>query len=206
MGLSAQTSPSGPHAAALGSDRGSGAQAEAQTAGTLAELDDRLAMASAAVLVVRAPAELREALLAHAARRAKGAGRGVILARAGDGAPLWQDAASRLSIAKLVCEPAGAASQLATSAFLRRTAIVAALPRAGSWDRTVTAELSLLPNAPLVVLVSDGEDDASDASGSTSGRRSTRTRGLAGGAPSPKRRATSSEAATSPRTRRGGRR
>ena len=78
---------------------------------------------------------------------------------------MWHEVAARLRVAKLPNEPMACAATIATNAFLRRATIVAPLPRAGSWDRAVAAEIALLANAPLIVFVSDGEDAASDVHG-----------------------------------------
>ena len=149
----AQPSTSGPLASASPSLR------------TLTELDERLAIGSPGVVVVRAAAESVEALLAHAARRLRSVGRTAIVARAHAGAPLWHEVAARLRVGRLPNEPLACAATIATNAFLRRATIVAPLPRAGTWDRAIAAELALLTNAPLIVFVGSGEDTANDVQG-----------------------------------------
>ncbi|HEY2512792.1 MAG TPA: hypothetical protein VGI39_18125, partial [Polyangiaceae bacterium] len=114
------------------------------------------------VLVARAPHDVAAALLAHAARRARGTGRLAVMARAQDGAPLWQEVAARLSLSKIPCDPAKCAEQIAMAAVLRRAILIAPLPKAGSWDRAVAVELSALASGPLVLLVGDGDDPAAD--------------------------------------------
>ena len=117
------------------------------------------------MLVARAPHDVAEALLAHAARRARSAGRLAILARAHAGAPLWQEVAARLSLPRIACDPVKCAEQIATAALLRRATIIAPLPAAGTWDRAVAVELSLLASPPLVLFVAEGEDAADDLKG-----------------------------------------
>ena len=102
------------------------------------------------------------ALLGHSARRVRGAGRTAIVARAHAGAPLWQEVASRLTIARVPCSPARCAEQIANAALLQRATILAPLPAPGTWDRAVAVELAALESAPVVVFVSDGSDLADD--------------------------------------------
>ena len=128
----------------------------------LSLLDERLSVGLPGILLARAPREIVEALLAHGARRARSAGRVAVAARAHQGAPLWQEVAARLLLRKLPSDPAKCADQIASAAHLRRAVVVARLPRAGSWDRAVAVELSALANAPLVLFVADGDEDASD--------------------------------------------
>ncbi len=139
--------------------------AASQAPQTLSELDERLAAGLPGVLLARAPRGVTEALLAHAARRAKGAGRLAVIARAHEGVPLWQEVAFRLGAPRLACSPARCAEQIATAALLRRALIVAPLPVAGSWDRAVAVELAALASPPSVLFVSDGADAAGDIAG-----------------------------------------
>ncbi len=120
-------------------------------------------------LLVRAPAASTQALLAHAARRLRGAGHialSVRQAHARLGAPMWQEVASRLSIARVDCDPVHAAEQLTAALTTRRAVIVAPLPPLGTWDRAVAAELSrsraLEGNATLTVFVTGAGDSAID--------------------------------------------
>jgi transcriptional regulator with GAF, ATPase, and Fis domain len=132
---------------------------------TLSDLDERLVAARSGVFIARAPRDAMEALLAHAARRAKSAGRLTITSRAHAGAPLWQEVASRLGVANLACEPSRCAAQIAAAALVRNLLIIAPLPAAGSWDRAVGAELASLQPTPLILFVSDPTDPASDVQG-----------------------------------------
>jgi len=83
----------------------------------------------------------------------------VLRARARRGAPLWREVAARLSLLRLDCSPLACATQIASAALARRTAIVATLPAEGTWDRAVALELAQLESAPLVVFVSGNVND-----------------------------------------------
>ena len=88
-----------------------------------------------------------------------------IVARPHAGAPLWQEVASRLTIARLPCSPSRCAEQIATAALLRRAILLAPLPPQGSWDRAVAVELAALETVPFLLFVSDETDSADDLRG-----------------------------------------
>jgi transcriptional regulator with GAF, ATPase, and Fis domain/tetratricopeptide (TPR) repeat protein len=127
------------------------------------ELDDRVATGAGGVVVVRACSrESAEAMGAHLARRARGAGFCAVEARAALGAPLWREVASRLGVGALGGDPTAAAEAIARAASLRRAVVVAALPPAGTWDRAVAYAMSSLDTAAPVFLVASGADAADD--------------------------------------------
>ncbi len=153
----AQPSTSGPLAAASSSS--------CSSPQTLAELDERLATVLGGVLVVQAPREANEALIAHLGRRLRSLGHTTILARAQAGAPLWHEVAARLLLGRLPNEPMACANAIVANALLRRAAIVAPLPREGTWDRAVAVEIAARAGAPRIVFVSDAESAATDVQG-----------------------------------------
>src|SRR5579883_1617000 len=103
-----------------------------------AELDERVVGGPGGVLLVRAPSrEAADAVGAHVGRRLAALGATALHARARTGAPLWRDVASLLGIAQLSCDPARCAEEIAKASLARHAVIVAPLPAAGSWDRTV---------------------------------------------------------------------
>ena len=139
------------------------AAAAALPARGFVELDERVTSGAGGVAVVRASSrESGEAIAAHLARRARVAGMFAIEAKARRGAPLWRDVASRLGIGGLPNDPAHAADAIARAAAVRRALIVGAMPRAGTWDRTVAAELASLRGGAAVVLVMAGFDATED--------------------------------------------
>ena len=130
--------------------------------GGFVELDDHVAGSLGGVVVVRATAsEVAESASAHAARRAHAAGAFVVESCASGASPLWRDVASRLGVGPLATEPAEAAQVIARAASSRHAVIMAPLPL-GGWDRAVTAELSLLAQAPAIVLVASPTDPIDD--------------------------------------------
>jgi tetratricopeptide (TPR) repeat protein len=148
----ALTAPQTPSAAAPGV----GARA-------FAELDERVASGAPGVVLVRAPSrEAAHSAGAHVARRLTASGLLPLEARKRAGAPLWREVASLLGVASVPSEPGKCAEEIAQAAALRRAAIVAPLPAAGSWDRAVAAEIAALANAPLVVFVGDSAEAAAE--------------------------------------------
>jgi transcriptional regulator with GAF, ATPase, and Fis domain len=120
-----------------------------------AALDERVRCGQGGLIVVQlVESATADAVLAHVARRALHAHPMVLRARARRGAPLWREVAARLSLLRLDCSPVACATQIASAALARRTAIVATLPAEGTWDRAVANELAQLESAPLVVFVS----------------------------------------------------
>ena len=133
-----------------------------------ADLDERLSNAAAAargagvLLVCTSSPEAAAALAAHVARRARALGYALVRASARAGAPLWREAATHLALSQMECDPMRCAEQIASAAVRGRAAIVMPLPALGSWDRSVAAELALLPSAPLTVFVTDQIEQAKD--------------------------------------------
>jgi transcriptional regulator with GAF, ATPase, and Fis domain len=118
------------------------------------------------VVVVRTVSrESARALAAHVARRLRTGGFAAVVVRPLEGAPLFREAATRLGLGPLDCDPARAAEVVANATHNRRAAIVAPLPGAGTWDRTVAAEMALRPQPPLVIFFADAVDAAADVRG-----------------------------------------
>jgi transcriptional regulator with GAF, ATPase, and Fis domain/tetratricopeptide (TPR) repeat protein len=117
-----------------------------------AALDERVASGHGGVLLVHVVDDRTiDALRAHLVRRARASCSLVISAY---GNPVWREVATRLGIAKVDCTPSSCAAQLASATQGRRAAILVTLPRGGTWDRAVTAELSQSQQrVPLVVVL-----------------------------------------------------
>jgi transcriptional regulator with GAF, ATPase, and Fis domain len=131
-----------------------GVENEALASFDFAALDERVTSGHGGVLLVHVVDDRTiEALRAHLVRRARSSCSLVISAH---GDPVWREVATRLGIAKVDCTPAACAAQLASATQGRRAAILVTLPRNGTWDRAVTAELSQHQEegrVPLVVVL-----------------------------------------------------
>ena len=126
----------------------------------------------AGVVVVRAPQDVHAALLAHTARRVRTSGWSPVVDGRVDrlssvvvvptGAPIFREIASQLGLpgASLISsEPQTFAEAIAQAAFVTHAAIVASLPREGTWDRAVAGELVRIANGGrgLVIFVTAAE-------------------------------------------------
>ncbi len=126
----------------------------------------------AGVVVVRAPQDVHAALLAHTARRVRTSGWSPVVDGRVDrlssvlvvptGAPIFREIASQLGLpgASLISsEPQTFAEAIAQAASVARAAIVAPLPREGTWDRAVAGELVRIANGGrgLVIFVTAAE-------------------------------------------------
>ncbi len=129
-----------------------------------AALDERVASGLGGVLLVHVVDDHTiEALRAHLVRRARSSCSLVISAR---GNPVWREVSARLGVAKIECSPAQSAAQLASASQGRRAAILVTLPKSGTWDRAVTAELSQLSSRlPLVIVLVPSIDPVRDVRG-----------------------------------------
>ncbi len=135
-----------------------GAENEVSPSFDFAALDERVASGHGGVLLVHVVDDRTiDALRAHLVRRAR-ASCSLVISAHGD--PVWREVATRLGIAKVECTPSSCAAQLTSATQGRRAAILVTLPRAGTWDRAVTAELSQSQQAketmgrvPLVVVL-----------------------------------------------------
>ncbi len=81
---------------------------------------------------------------------------------------MWREVSARLGVAKIECSPAQSAAQLASASQGRRAAILVTLPKAGTWDRAVTAELSQASfdgRVPLVIVLVPSIDPVRDVRG-----------------------------------------
>ena len=131
-----------------------------------AALDERVAQGDGGVVIVHVVDDRSiEALRAHLARRARTSHSLVISARGRAGSPVWREVAARLGVGKIECVPSQCASQLASAAHGRRAAVLVTLPRVGSWDRAVAAELSHVASLPLVIVLAPGIDPVRDVRG-----------------------------------------
>ncbi len=139
--------------------RGTPATAAAH-AGSFVELDERLvAPASAGVLLVRAPQDVHAALMAHAARRLRSSGWSALHVTSmptSTRAPLFRELATQLGLGAVSSDPHVCADAIVQAATARHAAIVAALPKDGSWDRAVATELVRITRG-LVLFVTSGE-------------------------------------------------
>jgi DNA-binding NtrC family response regulator len=143
-------------------------QSESSAVETLdfAALDERVTSGHGGVLLVHVVDDRTiEALRAHLVRRARSSCSLVISAR---GNPVWREVSTRLGVAKIECTPAQSAAQLVSASQGRRAAIVVTLPKAGTWDRAVTAELSQASfdaRVPLVIVLVPSIDPVRDVRG-----------------------------------------
>jgi transcriptional regulator with GAF, ATPase, and Fis domain/tetratricopeptide (TPR) repeat protein len=136
------------------------------------DFDERLvASAPAGVFLVRAPQDVHAALMAHTARRLRASGWSTLVdpiphpiphPTAVNGrapstrAPLFRELATQLGLGAVSSDPHGCAEAIAQAAVAKHAAIVAALPKDGSWDRAVATELVRITRG-LVVFVTSGE-------------------------------------------------
>jgi transcriptional regulator with GAF, ATPase, and Fis domain/tetratricopeptide (TPR) repeat protein len=127
------------------------------------DLDERIVAGQAGVVIVRAREDVHAPLVAHAARRLRTSGWSPIEASVRAGAPLVREIASQLGLGALPCEPTACAEAIAQAATVKRAAIVAPLPKEGTWDRTVVSELARVGKNALIVLVCAGDVPAWDA-------------------------------------------
>ncbi|MBX3190160.1 MAG: sigma 54-interacting transcriptional regulator [Labilithrix sp.] len=133
------------------------------------DLDERMLAAQPGVVIVRAPSEAHAPILAHAARRLRTSGHCPVDASActayahvASAAPLFREVATQLGLAVLPSDPAACADAIAQAAIARRAAIVAPLPKDGTWDRAVATELSRAARSLLLVFVTAGDPPAFD--------------------------------------------
>jgi transcriptional regulator with GAF, ATPase, and Fis domain/tetratricopeptide (TPR) repeat protein len=123
------------------------------------------------VIVVRAPADAHAALIAHAARRLRTSGWSPVVdtGHVRVGAPLFREIAMQLGLGPSTLtssEPQAYAEAIAQAAAAKHAAVVARLPKDGSWDRAVATELVRLSRG-LVVFVTSGEAPLFSVSDST---------------------------------------
>jgi transcriptional regulator with GAF, ATPase, and Fis domain len=139
---------------------------------TFVDLDERLVAGSASgVVVVRAPQDVHASIMAHAARRLRTAGWAPVDAfgtsGARPGAPLFREIATQLGLGAVSSEPQVCAEAILQAAAAKRVAIVAPLPKEGSWDRAVATELVRAMRTGLVVFVTSGEAPSWDVASVT---------------------------------------
>ncbi|MDB4941534.1 MAG: Nitrogenase (molybdenum-iron)-specific transcriptional regulator NifA [Labilithrix sp.] len=166
----ALTSPS--LALVNGSPHTSQPAADGRTGRTFVELDERLIQSPPApgVVIVRAPSAVHAALIAHAARRLRASGITPVdvplTAGAGvtGSAPLFREVGARLGLTSVPSDAQSCAEAVAHAAggAGKRAAIIASLPKLGSWDRAVATEL-VRDGSALVVFVTTLEDSAPNA-------------------------------------------
>ena len=125
------------------------------------------ARSAAGVVVVRAPQDVHAALLAHTARRLRTTGSSPVVDSRAEkrsagaaSAPIFREIATQLGLARasgngvVSSEPQAFAEAIAQAAAAKHSAIVAPLPREGSWDRAVANELVRIGRALLVFVTS----------------------------------------------------
>ncbi|MDF2697414.1 MAG: Nitrogenase (molybdenum-iron)-specific transcriptional regulator NifA, partial [Labilithrix sp.] len=115
-----------------------------------ARFDRVVVAAEPGALVVRTRDENLEAILAHASRRLRAAGCRTVEVRLRPPASIFREAATQLGLGALACDARTYASALTTLAQ-GRVAIVAPLPKEGSWDEAVARELAELRGVVLVL-------------------------------------------------------
>jgi transcriptional regulator with GAF, ATPase, and Fis domain/tetratricopeptide (TPR) repeat protein len=120
-----------------------------------ADFDERLVAGRPGLVVARAPSSTHAALARHAARRLRASGSVAVEAWARDGAPSFRDAGLKLGVSEQASDPIAYAEALAAAAD-ERAAILTAVPREGTWDAAVAAELSRSRRL-LLVMFTEGE-------------------------------------------------
>jgi len=130
----------------------------------LSALADRIVRGTPGFLLVRAGSnDTADAVREVAVRRARTSHATTINAVSRPGAPLWHDVAMQLSPVDFgggSQEPSATVEHLIASACGRRVVIVAPLPEARSWDRSVALELAARPHPFLIVFVTSAAADA----------------------------------------------
>ncbi len=126
------------------------------------DLDDRVVAGQAGVVVVRAAADLHAGLVAHVARRLRTSGWGPAIAVSRPGAPIFREIATQLGVGALPNDVVAVAEVVAQACAARRFAVVASMPREGTWDHAVASELARAPRS-LFVFITAGEQPAWDA-------------------------------------------
>lgn len=116
-----------------------------------ASFDRVLVTERTGALVVRTREEDVEPILAHASRRLRAAGCRVVGAHVRSPASVFREAATQLGLGALACHARTYANALA-AAGQGRVAIVAPMPREGSWDDAVARELAELREVILVLV------------------------------------------------------
>ena len=150
-------------AAPLSSLSALGPASAAASSRTFVDLDERLVGAQPGVMLVRAPADAHGPITAHASRRLRTCGWLPIGAAVRAGAPLFREVALHLGVASVPCEPVLCAETLAAAAASMRAAIVAPLPKDGTWDRSVAAALARIARVPVLFVTASDELPAWDA-------------------------------------------
>ncbi len=127
--------------------------------------------------MVRASSEeLARAVAAHAARRLTALGMRAIRIRAQSSTPLWHQVSARLGVSDLDGNAHRCAQRILSSGLGQPLAVIAALPRAGTWDRLVASELATLRMAsreaagvmpPLLIFTTNETDLAADLAAET---------------------------------------
>ena len=124
----------------------------------LVSCDARNAQASPlGVMIVRASHEVHPAIIAHATRRLRACGWLPVDASSAvgsrGGAPLFREIATQLGLAVVPSDPHACAEAITQLAASKQAAIVAVLPKEGSWDRAVANELVHTARSGLVIFV-----------------------------------------------------
>ena len=109
------------------------------------------------VVIVRASHEVQPAIIAHAARRLRASGWLPVDASSAagsrGGAPLFREIATQLGLAVVPSDPHACADEITRAASARQAAIIAILPKEGTWDRAVANELVHTARSGLVIFV-----------------------------------------------------
>ena len=134
-------------------------------AGSFVDFDERLVGCDArnaqtsplGVMIVRASHEVQAAIIAHAARRLCASGWLPVDASSAagsrGGAPLFREIATQLGLAVVPSDPHACADEITRAAFAKQAAIIAILPKEGTWDRAVANELVHTARSGLVIFV-----------------------------------------------------
>jgi len=109
------------------------------------------------VIMVRAAHEVQPAIIAHAVRRLRASGWRPVDATSAagsrGGAPLFREIATQLGLVVVPGDPHACADEITRAAATKQAAIIAILPKDGTWDRAVANELVHTARSGLVIFV-----------------------------------------------------
>ncbi len=118
-----------------------------------AAFDDRVLAGHPGLVVIRAPEDAHDSLLAHAARRLRTSGFDPVVVTGASSRALVRELALQLGVT-VVADAAAMAESLGTTAEDLRVALLLQLPDAGAWDGSVLAELARTQKVLLVGIAS----------------------------------------------------
>ena len=151
------------------SNQTSDARGETDAPRGLSALDERILQGAPGILLVEARGTAAaHAVREHVVRVARTSSTLALAARARDGAPLWHEVLLHLQplgTSARAEDAVSAAQHLITAAHGHRVVVVAPLPAAASWDRTVAHELAGRAHPFMLVFLTDSANDTPTLAG-----------------------------------------